>query len=269
ITPNNALFLIAGDNPGAIHSFSQAGQFLKKAAAYGGHGDRARDIDGSDAVVLTNSADPNPIPNCQNAAVKVRLADATQTCLQQLDWSLAVHVSCHNIGQGWCLVSTYSGNKPTGSWPPYSNELFQVKLDGSGTIRLAHSRSSNADYDRMPRGAVSPDGKYVLFDSDMLGAVPAVHLPGVPGSPAPAAPPPAAPPASVPPATAPPPDGPLPPPPRHRHGGSTPVWIAQDDPAVIYSGGTWSTSDTAPSSGGSGAPPSGPAARGPPPLSGT
>ena len=33
------------------------------------------------------------------------------------------------------------------------------------TVRLAHSRSSNAGYDAIPRAAVSPNGRFALFDA--------------------------------------------------------------------------------------------------------
>lgn len=90
---------------------------MRRVVNYSGHSDRSSDSDGADVVVVTNSADPNPIPNCPNSPIKVRLLEGSQQCLRPLDWSLAVHISCNNVGRGWCLVSTYSGNTPGSFWP--------------------------------------------------------------------------------------------------------------------------------------------------------
>ncbi len=173
LAPSNRAVLRWGNLNGGVAYFDGAMTFLGKVTAYAGHSDRARDADGADLEVAVNAADLTPLPGCTNAIVKVRLADRTQTCLRSMDWSLAQHVSCNNIGQGWCLVSTYNGVPGAVG---YANELLQVKLDGSQTVRLAHSRSTNAGYDHYPRAAVSGDGRYVLFDSDMQGTVVDVYL---------------------------------------------------------------------------------------------
>lgn len=164
-TPSNKFLTLWGNLDGGV---SVDG---KTALDYGGHSDRGRDSDGIDLIVITNSADRTPI-SCQNGIVKVRLADtSSESCMTTLDWNLAVHISCNNVGQDWCLVSTYGALDPASKWPVYSAELLKVKLDGSEVMRLAHTRSSSKDYLSMPKAAVSPDGKYVLFVSDMAGAV--------------------------------------------------------------------------------------------------
>lgn len=170
ITPNNQFAMMynpVGDIGFKLYDTSM--NFKRVLTNYQAHSDRARDNDGSDLLVLTNSADKTPLPNCQNGIVKVNGETGVETCIfQPLSWSVAVHVSCNNVGQGWCLVSTYSGG---GSWAPYKNELIMVKLDGSKATRLAHTRSSNGSYDAMSKAAVSPDGKYVVFASDMSGKI--------------------------------------------------------------------------------------------------
>jgi hypothetical protein len=93
--------------------------------------------------------DQSLVASCPNAIVKVRLAQQTQTCLQLFGWSLDAHVSCNNVGQGWCLVSTDEG---TPGSVPDANELLQVKLDGSGTTRLANFRASGAPAHRSSHG---------------------------------------------------------------------------------------------------------------------
>jgi hypothetical protein len=132
----------------------------------GGHMDVTRDTTGAEVIVWTNSNDANPIP-CENGIVKVRLSDAQQTCLRELDWSLAVHVSCPDSG-AWCFVGTFAPGEPSPtSWPAFTNELLQVKLDGSETRRLAHHRSRALnDYNYMPKATVSRDGTRVVFGSN-------------------------------------------------------------------------------------------------------
>jgi hypothetical protein len=177
MTPNG-LYLLETASPsggGVTYRFDSAMGFLGIVASFQGHGDTTRDRDGSDVLVQTNSnaAPGTTLANCPNGQVKVRVADGAQTCLQTLDWTLATHTSCNNVGQGFCAVSTYSGDTPTGTWPAFADEIFLVQLDGSPTLRIAHSRSRDTafNYDHMPRAAVSPDGRYVVFDSDMAGAV--------------------------------------------------------------------------------------------------
>jgi hypothetical protein len=50
---------------------------------------------------------------------------------------------------------------------PYTNELLQVKLDGSGTTRLAHHRSRPLNsYNWQPKLAINRDGSRLLYSSD-------------------------------------------------------------------------------------------------------
>jgi hypothetical protein len=143
--------------------------FLRQVGHADGHKDVTRDTNGDEVLVWTNSDDPNPLANCQNGIVKIRLADATQTCLLQLDWSLAVHISAPD-GNGTVFVDTEApANPESGSpgWKPYTNELLQVKLDGSGATRLAHHRSRPVDgYLWQPKLSISRDGGRLLFSSN-------------------------------------------------------------------------------------------------------
>ena len=55
----------------------------------------------------------------------------------------------------------------TVGWAPYSGEEVLASIDGSGLQRLAHHRSrSSVGYWAQPRGAISKDGKVVIFDSN-------------------------------------------------------------------------------------------------------
>ena len=155
--------------------FNSSMTFLRQVGHADGHKDVTSDTNGDEVLVWSNSADPTPIANCNNGIVKIRLADASQTCLLQLDWSLAVNISGpDNTGpdnSGFVYVDTYNPTNPTPpvGWAPYTNELLQVKLDGSQTLRLAHHRSRpnpNNAYNWEPRISTSRDGSRVVYNSN-------------------------------------------------------------------------------------------------------
>src|SRR5262249_5116521 len=113
-----------------------------------------------------NANDPTPI--CNNGLVKIRIADGTQTCLVTFDWSLAAHVSGTD-NSGWVLVETiapYDPIPPSG-WFKYTDEVLQVKLDGSQVRRLAHHRSRPLNsYTYQPKVSVSRDGSRLVYGSN-------------------------------------------------------------------------------------------------------
>ncbi len=133
-----------------------------------GHMDLTVD-NGQDVLIWNNSNDSQPIA-CQNGIVKVRLSDAQQTCLLELSWSLAVHITAPD-GNGWAFVETYDPKDPfpqSSAWAPYTNEILQVKLDGSETRRLVHHRSrpSGDRYVYQPKVTSSRDGSKLAFTSN-------------------------------------------------------------------------------------------------------
>jgi hypothetical protein len=194
--------------------------YLRHLAGADGHMAMSRDLNGDAVIVWTNANDPTAI--CQNGIVKIRLADASQTCLAglQLDWSLAVHIGASD--QGWAVVSTYApaDPSPSTSWPPYTNEVFRVKLDGSVVERLAHHRSRPFnDYNYEAWATYSRDGSRLVYGSNyglqgILGyptEYSDAYLINVGGNPLP--PPPTAPPTNPPPTATPTPTPtPTPPP---------------------------------------------------------
>ncbi len=152
-----------------IELFDGDMHFLRQVAHAGGHMDITRDTNGDEVLVWTNSNDAQPIPNCNNGIVKIRLADATQTCLAQLDWSLAVHISAPD-GSGSVFVDTEAPANPvpnSNGWAAYTDEILQVKLDGSGVTRLAHHRSRPlSSYNWQPKLSTSRDGSRLLYASN-------------------------------------------------------------------------------------------------------
>jgi hypothetical protein len=151
-----------------VELFDKNMNFKRQLTHALGHMHLTRDTNGNDVLVWTNSNDPAPI-DCQNGLVKVRLSDAQQTCLLELDWSLAVHITAPD-GNGWVFAETYAPGDPPAnlaSWPPYANEILQVKLDGTETRRLLHHRSRPVnDYLYQPRATISRDGKRLVFTSN-------------------------------------------------------------------------------------------------------
>ena len=173
ITPDNNVTVTWKQSGTARYSgielFDINMNYLRQVAHAGGHMDVTRDTNGDEVLVWTNSNDAQPIPNCNNGIVKIHLADGIQTCLAQLDWSLAVHISAPD-GNGTVFVETYAPANPSpdsGAWVPYTNELLQIKLDGSGISRLAHHRSRPWNsYNYEPKMSTSRDGTRVLFASN-------------------------------------------------------------------------------------------------------
>lgn len=171
LTPNNNV-TVTWLQPGTarftgIELFNSSMVFQRQLTHAGGHMDVARDKAGDEVLIWTNSADPAPVCG-QNAVVKVRLADGQQTCLLSLDWRLAVHISAPDgVGFAWVATEAPADLDPNVSWPPYTNEILQVKLDGSWVRRFAHHRSRPRNsYGWFPRLATSFDGRRVVYASN-------------------------------------------------------------------------------------------------------
>ena len=117
------------------------------------HGDFGVDSEGNEVFVQV-------IPVSMS-----RLSDGKFTRLIQA--SMGGHISGRGYNNpGWALVSNdINIGGTTGYY--YATQLFEVKLDGSGTIRhFGYARSSCTTYENYPMGSVSPDGKKVIFNSD-------------------------------------------------------------------------------------------------------
>jgi hypothetical protein len=66
-----------------------------------------------------------------------------------------------------CFTSNLGPNWQSG-WRHFYEEIILVKIDGSAVFRLAHHRSRSAEYYwAQSRAAISRDGSYVVFDSNM------------------------------------------------------------------------------------------------------
>jgi len=172
ITPNNNVlvgWLQAGPNRfNGYELFDQNMNFIRQAATVLGHSDVARDINGNDVLLWANAAEPNAPSNCQNGIVKINLVNGQRTCLITFVWSLASHISVADM-RDWFIISTYAYNDPgpESSWPMFTNEILQVKLDGTEVRRLAHHGSQALNnYYYQPHASVSRDGSRLVFASN-------------------------------------------------------------------------------------------------------
>lgn len=170
ITPSNSVLVgwygIGSDRFQGVELYDRDLKFLRQVSRAIGHMDVTRDMSGDEILLVANAADPLPV--CANGVVKIRLADGERSCLISFDWSLAVHVSAVDQG-GWAIISTYAPGdpEPLGGWTKYTNEILQVKLDGSEVRRLAHHRSRPFNgYIWTPRAAASRDGSRVVYSSN-------------------------------------------------------------------------------------------------------
>jgi uncharacterized protein (TIGR03382 family) len=89
------------------------------------------------------------------------------------NWSIADHVSLRADAETFVVASTYAGD---GSWSAFEDEIFLAYTDGSGFVRLAHTRSVEASPNRaeryfaQPRAVVDRSGRYVVYTSDLGSA---------------------------------------------------------------------------------------------------
>lgn len=150
----------SGDYQG-VKLFDRSLNFVRQLALRGGsHTDNCFDSSGSEVILRQH--DNN------SAIVSVQFSNGIETTIlpaDQLNYS--IHISCQNIRRpGWGYISEFAGN-PVAKKANY-NEVFAVKLDGSGTVqRFAHEHHSlNEAYERQPMGVPNHDGTKVLFASD-------------------------------------------------------------------------------------------------------
>lgn len=152
---------IVGFNKSGVQIFDNGK--LRPVAAVLGHMDVSSDVSGNPVMVWANSADDTgkdrnaALANCKNGIVKIDLNTGKQTCLAEIDWSLACHISLPDRAS-FALVTTYDGKG--------GGDILKVLLDGSGTTSLAKHGSMANTYETQPKASVSPDGTRYIYDSN-------------------------------------------------------------------------------------------------------
>jgi len=143
-----------------------------------GHSDLGVDANGDEVLVMDIY---DPVENVYHIK-KFQLSDGQETTLLSVSQLFDLHISLQNQQRSeWCFISTFdSPGRLTDvgiSWLPFEDEIFAVKLDGSGEVqRIAHHHSrryspstpdpDNSVYWAEPHATVSRDGSRILFGSN-------------------------------------------------------------------------------------------------------
>jgi hypothetical protein len=148
------------------------------------HTDVGLDLSGNEIAIVDRIPDTykDACPSGGGADVIRTAAPHLISCLVDINWASA-HISYRDSSAGWVAISFfdpapcphYSCFAPQGlapdwasAWRHYYEELILVRVDGSSVFRLAHHRSRSAEnYWAESRAAISRDGHYLVFDSNM------------------------------------------------------------------------------------------------------
>jgi hypothetical protein len=148
------------------------------------HTDVGKDLTGNEVAVVGRIPDTYRDACPSGGGADTIRVDSPHivSCLVDINWASA-HISYRDSSQGWVAISFFDqGTCPhyscfdpqhlapdwQSSWRHFYEELVFVKIDGSAVFRLAHHRSRSAEsYWAESRAAISRDGRYVVFDSNM------------------------------------------------------------------------------------------------------
>ncbi len=144
-----------------------------------GHSDMGLDASGKEVLIIDIYNETDNLTHI----CKFDLATGDSTSLLTVSPLFDLHESCRSmLRPGWVLVSTFdyvgrlSDSKE--DWLPFEDEVFALKMDGSGSVeRYAHhhsreystytpNRDSGAVYFAEPRATMSKSGNRILFASN-------------------------------------------------------------------------------------------------------
>jgi hypothetical protein len=128
------------------------------------------------------SGETNPCSSGWGLDVRRLYETSTAACL--LDKQPSLHVSYRgSASQPWAAISFFDDRQAgpelfnnnqnvqvpsSKNWKLYEDEITLASIDGGAIYRLAHARSRSAEnYWAQPHAAISRDGKYVVFSSNM------------------------------------------------------------------------------------------------------
>jgi hypothetical protein len=151
------------------------------------HYDTGSDLNGNPiyASVVNSSVLSTATNPCAGGwGLDVRQLNNIKSAICLLDNQPSWHISYRgSASQPWIALSFFDTRTPgpeflssdgnyqtasTANWQLYEDEIILEKVDASKIYRLAHARSRSMEsYWAQPHGAVSRDGKYVVFTSDM------------------------------------------------------------------------------------------------------
>ena len=165
------------------------------------HYDSGYDLAGNSVFISQNNFSSLPGLNdpCPDGwGMDVRQLTNLQSAICLIDYQPFWHISYRGgAAQPWIVLSFFDARTPApefftsnpnyqiptnNNWQLYEDEVVVAKIDGSAVYRLAHARSrSRESYWAQPRAAISRDGKYVVFSSNMAfsnGCPANMHVPG-------------------------------------------------------------------------------------------
>jgi hypothetical protein len=151
------------------------------------HYDTGYDLTAKSVFIAENNSSTLPglsHPCASGWGLDVRQLGNLQSALCLLDRPPYWHVSYRGgPSQPWVALSFFDDRKQgpelfstnpkyeapsAANWKLYEDEVVLAKIDGSSIYRLAHARSrSSENYWAQPHAAISRDGKYVVFTSNM------------------------------------------------------------------------------------------------------
>jgi len=161
-----------------VEVYDRMMNFLWQKPLGAGHSDLGIDGSGDEVLVMDIYDDVNN----ETVFMKYRLSDGQETELLRISSLFDQHISCRNEKRRkYCFISTFDFTDrltdDSLSWLPFEDEVFALKLDGSGEVeRIAHHHSrryspltpdpDNSVYWAEPHATVDRDGQRVLFGSN-------------------------------------------------------------------------------------------------------
>jgi hypothetical protein len=152
--------------------------FLWQKPLGAGHSDLGLDAAGREVLIMDVYEDQSNLTHIN----KYLLADGTETRLLSVSPFFDLHISSRCMNRpGWALISTFDYyarlTDSESDWLPFEDEVFGLKMDGSGTVeRYAHHHSrrysqetqdsDNSVYFAEPHATVSRTGNRILFGSN-------------------------------------------------------------------------------------------------------
>jgi hypothetical protein len=177
MSPNGDYVIVQYNHPGTgryqgIEVFDRNLNFLRNVSARAGaHYDIGYDTSGNEVIVEQSDTDSSLI-------MRQLATGRTTTLLPASQLNDSIHISCRNLDRpGWAYISEFRQDATENSAAPNYQEVFAVRLDGSGTVELfANEQHSNsAAYDHEAMAVPSPDGSKVMFASDWGNATGPVY----------------------------------------------------------------------------------------------
>ncbi len=164
------------------------------------HYDTGYDLNGRPIFIAANNS--KTLSSLKNACpggwgLDVRQQNNISSAVCLLDKQPAWHVSYRGgASQPWVAISFFDDRRPgpelfsdnkdfrepsSSNWQLYEDEIILARIDGGAIYRLAHARSRSAEsYWAQPHAAISRDGKFVVFTSNMAypnGCPANMHVP--------------------------------------------------------------------------------------------